>query len=61
MVMYKKMVTAINEQVGLLVFIAEFSYPSGKVEGPFAGWSKTVKGYPHNEEGQTAIYHDVIK
>ncbi|WP_025684855.1 glycosyl hydrolase 53 family protein [Paenibacillus maysiensis] len=60
MVMYKKIVTAINEQVGLPVFIAEFSYPSGKVEGPFAGWSKTVKGYPHNEEGQAAIYHDVI-
>ncbi|MGG1617742.1 glycosyl hydrolase 53 family protein [Paenibacillus sp. NRS-1781] len=61
MVMYKKMVTAINEQVGLPVFIAEFSYPSGKVEGPFAGWSKTVKGYPHNEEGQATIYHDVIE
>ncbi|MHB0864955.1 glycosyl hydrolase 53 family protein [Paenibacillus sp. SEL3] len=61
MVMYKKIVTAINKQVGVPVFIAEFSYPSGKVEGPFAGWSKTVKGYPHTEEGQAAIYHDVIE
>ncbi|WP_127537096.1 glycosyl hydrolase 53 family protein [Paenibacillus illinoisensis] len=61
MVMYKKIVTAINKQVGIPVFIAEFSYPSGEVQGAYAGWSKTVKGYPHNEEGQAAIYHDVIE
>lgn len=61
MVMYKKMVTAINEQVDTPVFIAEFSYPSGEVEGPYAGWSKIAKGYPHNEEGQAAIYNDVIE
>lgn len=61
MVMYKKMVTAVNKQVGVPVFIAEFSYPSGQVEGAYAGWSKTVKGYPHTEEGQAAIYHDVIE
>ncbi|MET3941811.1 arabinogalactan endo-1,4-beta-galactosidase [Paenibacillus sp. PvP094] len=61
MVMYKKIVTAINKQAGIPVFIAEFSYPSGEVQGAYAGWSKTVKGYPHNEEGQAAIYHDVIE
>ncbi|MNP43696.1 Glycosyl hydrolase family 53 [compost metagenome] len=61
MAMFKKIVTAINEECGLPVFVAEFSYPSGKVEGEFSGWSKTVKGYPHNEEGQAAIYQDVIE
>jgi arabinogalactan endo-1,4-beta-galactosidase len=59
--MFKKMVTAINKKVGVPVFIAEFSYPSGEVEGAYAGWSKTVKGYPHTEEGQASIYADVIK
>jgi hypothetical protein len=61
MTMFKKMVTAINKKVGVPVFIAEFSYPSGEVEGAYAGWSKTVKGYPHTEEGQASIYADVIK
>ncbi|MNP52712.1 hypothetical protein D3C76_1471220 [compost metagenome] len=55
------MVTEINKECNLPVFIAEFSYPSGEVSGPYAGWSKTVKGYEHNEEGQSAIYMDVIE
>ncbi|EOR28228.1 glycosyl hydrolase 53 [Clostridium sartagoforme AAU1] len=61
MTMFKKMVTEINKKCNLPVFIAEFSYPSGEVSGPYAGWSKTVKGYEHNEEGQSAIYMDVIE
>lgn len=58
--MFKKIVTAINEECNLPVFVAEFSYPSGKVEGAYAGWDNTVKGYPHNEEGQAAIYTDIV-
>ncbi len=58
--MFKKIVTAINEECNLPVFVAEFSYPSGKVEGAYAGWDNMVKGYPHNEEGQAAIYTDIV-
>lgn len=42
------------------VFIAEFSYPTGPMEGPFAGWNKTLSGYEKNEQGQAAIYSDII-
>lgn len=59
--MFKKIVTAINEECNIPVFVAEFSYPSGEVEGAYAGWSNKVKGYPHNEEGQAAIYRDIVE
>ena len=61
MVLYKKTVKEINNKCKLLVFIGEFSYPSGKMSGDFAGWNKKVKGYPHSEEGQASIYKDVVK
>lgn len=61
MTLYKKIVTAINTKCHLPVFIAEFSYPSGEVEGAYAGWSQTVSGYPHTEKGQAAIYQDVVE
>lgn len=59
--MYKKIVTAINTKCKLPVFIAEFSYPSGPVSGPYAGWSKTVSGYPHTPQGQADMYQDVVE
>lgn len=58
--LFKNTVTAINRKCGLPVFIAEFSYPSGKMDGPFAGWSKQAGDYKMNPEGQAAIYADVI-
>lgn len=60
-VMYKKMVTAINSQCKLPVFIAEYSYPSGNVTGAYSSWSKTANGYPHTEDGQASIYKDVVE
>jgi arabinogalactan endo-1,4-beta-galactosidase len=60
MTMYKKIVTAINTKCDLPVFIAEFAYPSGPVSGPYAGWSKTVSGYPHTPKGQADMYQDVV-
>ena len=57
----KKTVTKINKKCGLNVFIGEFSYPSGKMDGPFAGWNKKVKGYKHDQQGQANIYADVVK
>ena len=56
----KKTVTKINEKCNLNVFIGEFSYPSGKMDGPFASWNKKVKGYKHNQQGQADIYSDVV-
>ena len=56
----KKTVTKINEKCHLNVFIGEFSYPSGKMEGPFAGWNKKVRGYNKDQQGQADIYSDVI-
>ena len=61
MILFKKTVKAINNKCKVPVFIAEFSYPSGKMSGDFAGWNKKVKGYPHSEEGQANIYKDVLK
>ena len=57
----KKTVKKVNKKCGLNVFIGEFSYPSGKMDGPFAGWNKKVKGYKHDQQGQANIYADVVK
>lgn len=57
----KKTVKKINKKCGLPVFIGEFSYPSGKMDGPFAGWNKKVKGYKHDQQGQANIYADVVR
>ncbi|MBQ9440045.1 MAG: glycosyl hydrolase 53 family protein [Paludibacteraceae bacterium] len=56
----KKTVTKINKKCGIPVFIGEFSYPSGKMSGPFKGWNKKVRRYKHNQQGQADIYSDVI-
>lgn len=53
-------VVRINHKLGIPVFIAEFSYPSGKMEGAFAGWNDTLKNYKHSEQGQADIYSDVV-
>ena len=58
--MFKDVVSAINRKCGLPVFIAEFAYPSGKMEGPFAGWNKKAGDYAMNQQGQADIYSDVI-
>ena len=57
----KKTIKKINKKCGLPVFIGEFSYPSGKMDGPFAGWNKKVRGYKHDQQGQANIYADVMK
>ena len=60
MILFKKTVMEINNKCHLPVFIAEFSYPSGEMYGAFEGWNKKAKGYDNTEEGQAAIYRDVI-
>ena len=56
----KKTVTAIWEQCGLPVFIAEYAYPSGPMEGPFAGWNQKAGSYEQDQPGQALLYADVI-
>ena len=55
-----KTITKINKKCGTPIFIGEFSYPSGKMEGPFAGWNKKLKGYEKDQQGQANIYRDVM-
>ena len=55
-----KTITRINKKCGVPVFIGEFSYPSGKMDGPFASWNKKLKGYEKDQQGQANIYRDVI-
>ena len=59
-ILFKKTVMAINKKCGLPVFIGEFSYPSGDMEGPFAGWNKKTGSYEKDQDGQAALYADVI-
>ena len=61
MILFKKTVMAINSQCDLPVFVAEFAYPSGEMSGAFAGWNKETNGYANTEEGQAAIYYDVVE
>jgi arabinogalactan endo-1,4-beta-galactosidase len=61
MVLFKKTVKEINNQSKVPVFIAEFSYPSGKMSGAFAGWNKETSEYLHTEQEQASFYKDVIK
>ncbi|MBO4370449.1 MAG: glycosyl hydrolase 53 family protein, partial [Paludibacteraceae bacterium] len=56
-----KTVAKINKKCGVPVFIGEFSYPSGKMDGPFAGWNKKLRGYEKEQQGQADIYADVIR
>ena len=56
----KKTISRINRKCEIPVFIGEFSYPSGKMEGPFASWNKKLKGYNKDQQGQADIYKDVI-
>lgn len=56
----KETVTAIYEQCRLPVFIAEYAYPSGPMEGPFASWIQKTGDYEHDQHGQASLYADVI-
>lgn len=59
--MLKRTVNRINKKNRIPVFIAEFSYPSGEMEGPFAGWNKKLGDYDKSQQGQAEIYKDVIQ
>lgn len=60
-ILLKKTVTTINKKCGIPVFIGEFSYPSGEMQGAFAGWNKKLSGYEKDQTGQAKLYEDVIE
>ena len=59
-ILLKKTVDTIYKKCGLSVFIGEFSYPSGEMDGDFAGWNKKMRGYDMDQEGQAELYADVV-
>ena len=55
-----KTITRINKKCDIPVFIGEFSYPSGPMDGPFAGWNQQLGEYEKTQQGQADIYSDVM-
>ncbi|MBR6422735.1 glycosyl hydrolase 53 family protein [bacterium] len=56
----KRTVVRINHELEVPVFIAEFSYPSGKMSGPFKSWNKKFDKYSHSQSGQADLYGDLV-
>jgi hypothetical protein len=53
------MATAVRRELGRPVFIAEFGYPSAKMQSGFI-WNDAVKGYPLSPEGQANFIRDLV-
>jgi len=50
-------VEAVHSQLGLPVFLAEYSYPAQPMAtGPYASWNNAIANYPISEAGQ----HDLL-
>jgi arabinogalactan endo-1,4-beta-galactosidase len=56
---FKEMATAVQRELGRPVFIAEFGYPSAKMQSGFI-WNDAAKGYPLSPEGQAGFIHDLV-
>lgn len=56
----QRTIVRINNECKIPVFIAEFSYPSGAMNGPFKGWNKKFGKYPLSQKGQQDVYSDII-
>jgi len=50
----------LHERFGKPVFLSETSYPSGRMELPFA-WNDAVAGYPISPEGQHTFVRDLAR
>jgi len=55
---FKDMATAVQRELGRPVFVAEFGYPSAKMESGFI-WNDAAKGYPLSSEGQASFIRDL--
>lgn len=56
---FKNTVTALYQQIGKPIFVAEFAYPSRTMAGPFP-WNDAVRGYAQTTEGQAAFLRDLV-
>jgi len=56
---FKEMATSVHHELGQRVFIAEFGYPSAKMQSGFV-WNDAVKGYPLSPEGQADFIRDLV-
>lgn len=56
----KNTVTDIHENLGVPVFLAEYSYPAKWISsGKYNMWNYITPGYPLSEEGQAALLKDL--
>ncbi|WP_176550439.1 MULTISPECIES: glycosyl hydrolase 53 family protein [unclassified Bacillus (in: firmicutes)] len=57
----KKMIETVHQQLGVQVFIAEYSYPSERMKsGPFKDWDHPIPGYEVTPEDQARFTADFI-
>ena len=56
---FKDMATAARRELGRPVFIAEFGYPAGHMEGMFP-WNSAIAGYPQTPDGQASFLRDLV-
>uniref|UniRef100_Q01QQ0 Arabinogalactan endo-beta-1,4-galactanase n=1 Tax=Solibacter usitatus (strain Ellin6076) TaxID=234267 RepID=Q01QQ0_SOLUE len=56
---FKDMATAARRELGRPVFVAEFGYPAGPMEGMFP-WNSAVAGYPQTPDGQAGFVRDLV-
>jgi arabinogalactan endo-1,4-beta-galactosidase len=56
---FKNTVMAVHRELGRPVFIAEFGYPAGRMEGAF-DWNAAVDNYPQDAEGQATFVRDLV-
>lgn len=58
----KEMITSVNKEMNVPVFIAEYAYPSEEItSGPFQDWDAPILGYEVTEQGQSQFTADFIK
>ena len=56
---FKDMATAAHRELGRPIFIAEFGYPAGTMQGMFP-WNDAVAGYPQTAAGQASFSRDLV-
>ncbi len=56
---FKDMATAARRELGRPIFLAEFGYPAGIMEGTFP-WNSPVPGYPQTPDGQANFLRELI-
>jgi len=55
---FKDMAASVHRELARPLFVAEFGYPSAKMESGFV-WNDAVKGYPLTPEGQANFIRDL--